>query len=119
MDWNLFAVSLWITLIGICLYLIVIIFGIILTLFCSKNKEVAYNFFRNMNIGIFGGIAAAIILELNGSEISLAFFITKLPLALLLIMVFSGFGLFYMIIIEKIYKGEFFPNLFKINKVKK
>jgi len=117
MDLTLLLVYLLILIFGICLYLITLILGLIMYSISTKNKKISFEFFKNIIIGIFGGIVVALILELNGkSVLDFTFWIVYIPATIILIIIFVLLGLGYMIGLEKIYDGIFIKWLNKIKR---
>jgi hypothetical protein len=117
-DWSLYLVYAWIFLIGIFLYVLVGIFGILIVIFSNIDREKGKEYLKNITYGIFGGIIATILLELRGDGYKrLFFYIINMPLSLLTIFTFVLIGIVYLHLIDKLfYVLEEFENAKKDNK---
>ncbi len=90
---------------SICLLVIILLLGIIIHQVTKRDKEISYEFFKNLVYAIFAGIVIVIILELRGEDIfHSVFWMIKVPISIGLITLFSLFGLIYLHFLKIIFK---------------
>lgn len=114
-------------LIGICLFTLVGIVGLVIIQISHANKEKSKRYLENINYGIVGGIIAVILLEMRGNSwMHLNFYIIELPLALLTIFIFILVGFGYLYAIDKLFKtledlenGKYSRKPFKLGRALK
>jgi hypothetical protein len=104
MDLSLILVWGLIALVGICLFIITGIFGLLVILVANIDRIKGKEYLKNITYGIFGGIIATILLELRGEGYKqIMFYIISLPMNLLVIFIFVLCGFWYLFLIDKLF----------------
>lgn len=111
MDYALLLVYALAGIISICLFALVLLIGFLVLWAWRKGPDEVYGYLKNLVWGIFGGIIAVIIIETRGeSIINPYFYIFKIPMILIVCLIFILFGILYLFILKRIYLWIKFKN---------
>lgn len=120
MDYILLYVYLLILIISICLLAMILIVSWMIRKITGVDAELAYGFFKNLIYVIFTGIALILFMELRSEYfMNFVFWTVKVPLTILLLLVFSVFGLIYLHFLDIIFGKSKIKKFWNLNKIMK
>jgi len=103
-DYALLGIYALVAILSICIFALILLLSILVFLLSKKHPEESYDYLKNIVYATFGGIIAIILLELKGESIfNIYFWTIKVPLTLLLVLVFIICGFLYLYALKRIF----------------